>query len=335
MKWSYKDPVRGDMIRVAVGTIYHFGIYVSDGEVIQFGLPPSRRGTQPDCEVEVLSSDIDSFLAGGFLEVCEFDKKERRKNRTPDEIVGFARSRLGTRGYNILYNNCEHFANECVTGTPICRQAEDVRALFRNMPIVDVYIAALPEEGEIGELDCRARREEIASISNERLRREKYFVWRLLEYALERSFGACARKLKLRKESYGGWSAGDISLSLSHSEGALAVAVSRAAVGVDIERVCAPRSDRLAERIMTAEELADYRLTPDAEREERLIAVWTAKEAIFKSRHLDVFIPGDCDTLHELHRTAFTELGGVKYAWSVATVTPERVRVFEGIDLTK
>ena len=77
MKWTYAEPTYGDMIRVAVGSIYHFGIYVSDDEVIQFGLPPSRRGNQPDSEVEVLVSDIDGFLAGGFLEVSVFDKKEK------------------------------------------------------------------------------------------------------------------------------------------------------------------------------------------------------------------------------------------------------------------
>ena len=67
MKWIMKEPKRGDMIRVASGSIYHFGIYVSDDEVIQFGLAPSQRAVLRDSEVEVLSSDIYTFLAGGFL----------------------------------------------------------------------------------------------------------------------------------------------------------------------------------------------------------------------------------------------------------------------------
>ena len=100
MKWVMKDPVRGDMIRVALGSIYHFGIYVSDEEVIQFGLAPSQRAMLRDSEVEVVSSDIDGFLAGGFLEVCEFDKKERKKHRSPDAVVAYAQSKLGMRGYN-------------------------------------------------------------------------------------------------------------------------------------------------------------------------------------------------------------------------------------------
>ena len=104
MKWVMKEPSFGDMIRVELGGIYHVGIYVSDDEVIQFGLAPSQRVTLRDSEVEVLSSDIDRFLVGGFLEVCEFDKKEKKKNRKPADVVKFARSRLGMRGYNIIYN---------------------------------------------------------------------------------------------------------------------------------------------------------------------------------------------------------------------------------------
>ncbi len=333
MKWSYKEPSYGDMIRVSVGTIYHFGIYVSDEEVIQFGLPPSRRVGQSDAEVEVLSSDIDGFLAGGFLEVCEFDKKEKKKNRKPEEIVTYARDKIGTRGYHILYNNCEHFANECVSGVHVCRQAEDVRALFRNMPIVDVYIAALPKNGEVGHVACRARMDEISSVSNERVRREKYFVWLLLCYALERSFGLRGKKLDFVKESHGGWSVGDLSVSLSHSENALAVAVSRAPVGIDIERVKVPRSEKFAAYIMNEAELAEYENIPPEQREERLIEIWTAKEAIFKSKRIANFIPNQNDTLSEAFRTHRVMIEGEEYAWSVATSTPERIRIFDHIDL--
>ena len=33
MKWSFIEPSMGDVIRVSLGTLYHFGIYVSDSEV--------------------------------------------------------------------------------------------------------------------------------------------------------------------------------------------------------------------------------------------------------------------------------------------------------------
>ena len=170
MKWEMTEPVRGSMIRVHLGSIYHFGIYVSDDEVIQFGLAPQSRAMLRDSEVEVLASDIDTFLAGGFLEVAVFDKKEKKKQRSPEEVISYARSKIGERGYSILYNNCEHFANECLTGEHISRQADDVRAMFRSMPICDVYIAPLPECEMKEPLVPAIRQEDVDRVANPRNR---------------------------------------------------------------------------------------------------------------------------------------------------------------------
>ena len=133
MKWTLGEPQGGDMVRVKSGTIYHYGIYVSDGEIIQFGLAPAARPTVKDADIEVLATDVDTFLAGQFLEVAEFDRKEKKDNRTPDEVVGVARARLGEKGYHILYNNCEHFAFECVTGKHYSEQVDGVRNVFKSL----------------------------------------------------------------------------------------------------------------------------------------------------------------------------------------------------------
>ncbi len=133
MKWILGEPKGGDMIRVKSGTIYHYGIFVDDGEVIQFGLAPAARPTLKDSDIEVLATDIDTFLAGQFLEVAEFDRKEKKTNRTPAEVISAARARMGERGYHILYNNCEHFAFECVTGKHYSSQVDGVREMFRGL----------------------------------------------------------------------------------------------------------------------------------------------------------------------------------------------------------
>ena len=83
MKWILGEPQSGDMIRVKAGTIHHYGVYVSDGEVIQFGLAPNARPELKDSDIEVLSTDIDTFLNGQFLEVAEFDRKEKKTHPTP------------------------------------------------------------------------------------------------------------------------------------------------------------------------------------------------------------------------------------------------------------
>ena len=114
MIWLDKTPQYGDMIRVKVKFYYHYGIFVDENTVIQFGLP-DNSGTPPD-EIEVMTTDITTFSNGEFVECAKPEKSERKLYRSPEEIVKIASSRLGEKGYNILNNNCEHFANECYFG---------------------------------------------------------------------------------------------------------------------------------------------------------------------------------------------------------------------------
>ena len=330
MKWIMKDPKPGDMIRVGLGSIYHFGIFVSDEEVIQFGLAPDARNLLPDSEVAVLASDIDTFLAGGFLEVCEFDRKERKGHRKPKEVIACARSRLGERGYHILYNNCEHFANECLSGQHICEQADSIRALFRNLPVVDVYLAALPAEGEMPPLDCALRQQDIDRVTAPLLRRQKYHVWRLLEYALQRSFGLKSGDLTFRKEGER-YFCEQAYFSLSHSGNALAVAVSRAAVGVDVEQVTSRDTERLTRRVFNDAEAAIYAALPEAEKAAFFFRVWTAKEALFKAENKAVFIPTEQDSRQGNVKTYEKTIGGEPFYLSVATKTTERIRLYENV----
>lgn len=333
MNWIKKSPEYGDMLRVASGSIYHFGIYASRDEVIAFGLAPSQRPLLRDSEVEVLSTDLDTFLSGGDAEVAVFGPEEKKSHRTPDEAIGYARSKLGMRGYNIIYNNCEHFANECISGKPSCEQADRVREMFRNMPVVDIYLAGLPD-GDIGEpLACGIRQLEIDSVSNESVKREKYYIWKLLEYALMRSFGKKAEELTFTKSEGGRYMTEGIDFSLSHSKGALAVAVSRAAVGIDIESTDILIREGMPKRIMTDSEYESYLSQPDEEKHNYFLKLWTAKEAIFKASHTDRFVPGDTDTVGGVYRNYEKNIGGRLYSLSVATATPERIRIYENIEL--
>ena len=332
MKWVMKEPKPGDMIRVGLGAIHHYGIFVSEEEVIQFGLAPTARNLLPDSEVEVLASDIDAFLAGGFLEVAEFDRKERKGHRKPKEIVAAARSRIGERGYNILYNNCEHFVNECVSGQHICSQTDTVRAMFRSLPVVDVYLAEMPAAGEMPPLSCALRQRDIDAVSNPELKRQKYYVWRLLEYALQRSFGFKPDDVTFRKEGER-YLCDRAHFSLSHSGNALAVAVSRAPVGVDLERVTERDTDRLTRRVLNPAEAAAYDALPADQRADFFFRTWTAKEALFKAAGEDVFHPTEQDTLQGGVKSYEKQIGGERLYLSVATKTTERIRLYENIQL--
>ena len=128
--WTEKAPVLGDVVRTKVQFYYHYGIFVSESEVIQFGLPddPMRSADQ----IRVLSTDVLTFLQGGELEVMVPDRESRRKMHTPEQIVMLARQRIGEGGYNILHNNCEHFVNECVFGEKRSSFLQDVRERLRK-----------------------------------------------------------------------------------------------------------------------------------------------------------------------------------------------------------
>jgi hypothetical protein len=44
----------------------------------------------------------------------------------PDKVVARARSMLGQSGYDLIFNNCQHFATWCVTGEHHSAQVENV-----------------------------------------------------------------------------------------------------------------------------------------------------------------------------------------------------------------
>ena len=130
MQWTEKAPAYGDMIRTKVSFYHHYGIFVSEEQVIQFGLPddPTRSAEN----IKVLSTDIHTFLQGGELEVGVPDRQERQRMHKPEKTVALATSRLGEGGYDILHNNCEHFVNACMFGEATSTFLQDVREKLRK-----------------------------------------------------------------------------------------------------------------------------------------------------------------------------------------------------------
>ena len=130
MKWTQNEPHYGDMVRVKVKFYYHYGIFSDESTVIQFGLP--NNVGQPADEVKVLATDIYTFLSGGELEVAELNPKERCERKSTEQTVSEAMSRIGEGGYNILHNNCEHFAYECVFGKSKSSFIDSIRENIRK-----------------------------------------------------------------------------------------------------------------------------------------------------------------------------------------------------------
>ncbi len=96
---------RGDHVFVRRGRRYsHHGIDCGDGTVIHYVGP---RGS----ERVVARTPMDQFAAGAVVRVRAY------ADRLPaEETVRNAESRLGTTGYHLMRNNCEHLAAWCCTG---------------------------------------------------------------------------------------------------------------------------------------------------------------------------------------------------------------------------
>lgn len=132
MKWAYRECIPGDIIRVKLGSVYHYGIFVSEDEVIAFGLPPTAENLKNPQEIKVLATDIDVFSCGNLVEAAQLSLKEKLKRTPPEKTIAVARARIGESGYNLIHNNCEHFVNEVVFGEKVSEQELAVRRKWQR-----------------------------------------------------------------------------------------------------------------------------------------------------------------------------------------------------------
>ena len=236
MKWEPIECKAGDMVRINLGGVYHYGIFVSENEVIQFGLPPTAENRAKEGEPAILATDIDTFACGCIVETARPDRAELKKRLPYEETVRRARARIGETGYNIIHNNCEHFVYECVFGEARCTQEEDVRKRWLNRPICDVYLARIPDDVSSEGIFPEKRKKEIDAIVDPKLRNNARFLWKLLDLAAQRSFGVDLEHAELKRKLGGKWVSGKFHFSLSKSDdGVAGVAVSNADVELSLD----------------------------------------------------------------------------------------------------
>jgi hypothetical protein len=144
---------RGDIIGVDRGLYQHYAVYIGNDKVIHYS------GSQGDFndDIYIREASFQEFL-GDSTEyfICQFSNRYKAPRKrcspallptptgllddtidilknfqyhlfTPEETVARAYSRLGERKYDIINNNCEHFAIWCKTNIS---ESGQVRALL-------------------------------------------------------------------------------------------------------------------------------------------------------------------------------------------------------------
>lgn len=110
---------KGDHIKVKRKGYYHHGIDVGENRVIHFtGEPGQKSGA------EIKETSLEDFLFGGKLEIVSYSIC-----LPTEETINIAKSFLGATGYNLIFNNCEHFARYCKTKE---KKSEQVNAGVTN-----------------------------------------------------------------------------------------------------------------------------------------------------------------------------------------------------------
>ncbi|NEP48944.1 MAG: NC domain-containing protein [Moorea sp. SIO3C2] len=124
---------RGDQIYVFQkflnfeGVYQHHGIDCGDGSVIHY-----RKKT------ETIERNSMATFALGETKIYV---KQYSVCLIPDVVIRRAESRLGERQYNLIFNNCEHFANWCKTGKNESQQVKDFIPVISNTNIEGLYEA--------------------------------------------------------------------------------------------------------------------------------------------------------------------------------------------------
>ena len=190
-----------------------------------------------------------------------------------------------------------------------------------NIAGARVYVAEFDDGVEVKPVHPSIRNEMIERCADPLVKRQRYCVWQLLDYALKQTVGKGVDGMSFNVDVNGKWSCdGDVNFSLSHSGNLVAVAVCDTPVGIDVERLDTSRfNERLARRILTDGELTLYNNVPPEERPQALVKAWTQKEAIFKRDGGKVFAPNQVDTLINNVNCQNVAFGDGEYIVAVAT----------------
>jgi hypothetical protein len=111
---------RGDHIWVTRPLMYtHHGIDCGDGTVIHFTGEPGRKS-----DATVARTTMAEFGLDAIVHQRAYSRQDH-----PDVVIARAESKIASGEYNLVTNNCEHFATWCCTGKTASQQVRVATSL--------------------------------------------------------------------------------------------------------------------------------------------------------------------------------------------------------------
>ncbi|MGB1776127.1 MAG: lecithin retinol acyltransferase family protein [Synechococcus sp.] len=167
------------------GLFNHHGIDLGDGTVAHY-----LEGR------EILRSSLEDFSQGQPISVVEHDQAS-----APGVTLRRAMGRIGEQNYNLLFNNCEHFAIWCKTGRHRSSQVDSVleRARHWSGLMPSALMKGLELLVERGLLDDNARA--MARQGVAKLERLRHSLLRKLETLLQQAGDGGNERLLLSGQS--------------------------------------------------------------------------------------------------------------------------------------
>lgn len=109
---------KADHIFVKRSIYTHHGIYAGHGTVIHYAQDKSGKSRIFETSIDGFkkyTSLIDTVCSTTFL--YRFSKSSSPIKYSANEVIRRAYSRIGESDYNLIFNNCEHFARWCRCGS--------------------------------------------------------------------------------------------------------------------------------------------------------------------------------------------------------------------------
>ena len=193
------------------------------------------------------------------------------------------------------------------------------------MKTVEVYLGLMPKNFEMTSLFPPERNAELDGACD-KIKKEKVFSWQLLERALKKSFSIDIKSANLKRKPNGKWECDGCFFSITHSRGAVAVALSNEPVGVDMESV--ERDTSYIEKTLTDSEKNELS-SIKSEKDFFLLQKWTEKESLYKRRGVGPFNPFKTETSGEFFVSKRVELGGEVFVLTVSCDAGAKVNLIK------